>query len=257
MSGPLKIVPLPVRRQVEDGLRVAIVSGHFAPGMHLPDKFLCETFGTSRSVVREAVRLLEAEGLVTVHPNRGPFVALLSVKDATEIYEVRGALEALGGEGFAIHASEAERAALRAVFDDLRAARAGMPKDALLDIKRRFYAILMEGSRNALATGMLERLLVRVAQLRATSLSAENRLPRTVEEIARIMDAIERRDAVAAGAACRAHVAAAAAVALAILRERDAEGVDGTRAAAAGAAATAGAETRTRRAPRAVRAKTD
>jgi DNA-binding GntR family transcriptional regulator len=223
MSSPLRVVPQPVRRQVEDGLRAAIVSGHFPPGEHLPDKFLCETFGTSRSVVREAVRLLEAEGLVTVHPNRGPFVAMVSVEDATEIYDVRGALEALAGEGFAAHASDAERAELAAVYDELRATQEGASRDVLLDIKRRFYEVLTRGSRNALATRMLEGLLVRVAQLRATSLSSENRLPRTVEEIGRIMEAIDRRDGVAAGAACRAHVRAAADVALEILRARDAD----------------------------------
>ena len=92
MDSSLKIIPRPVRQQVEDGLRDAIVSGRFAPGEHLPDRALCELFGTSRSVVREAVRLLEAEGLIIVHPNRGPFVATMSVAEATEIYEVRAAL---------------------------------------------------------------------------------------------------------------------------------------------------------------------
>jgi DNA-binding GntR family transcriptional regulator len=73
---------------------------------------------------------------------------------------------------------------------------------------------------------MLERLLVRNAQLRATSLSSKNRLPQTVAEIDRIMDAIEQKDAAATGAACRAHVRAAADVALRILKERDAKARD-------------------------------
>ncbi|PLZ02192.1 GntR family transcriptional regulator [Burkholderia sp. WAC0059] len=222
MSSSLKVVPQPVRRQVEDALRAAIVAGRFLPGDHLPDRLLCETFGTSRSVVREAVRLLEAEGLVVVHPNRGPFVAMLSVEDARDAYEVRAALEALAGEGFARRASEAERAALRAVYEELRDAPAGISRDALLDLKRRFYEILTTGSRNALATRMLERLLIRNSRLRATSLSSPNRLPKTVEEIGRIIEAVERRDAAAAAAACRAHVEAAADVAIRILRERDA-----------------------------------
>lgn len=223
MSSSLRVVPQPVRRQVEDGLRAAIVSGRFLPGDHLPDRMLCETFGTSRSVVREAVRLLEAEGLVVVHPNRGPFVAMLSVEEATDIYEVRAALEALAGEGFAARANDAERAALRAVYEELRDAPADVSRDTLLDIKRRFYEILTAGSRNALAARMLERLLIRNSQLRATSLSSEQRLPKTVEEIGRIIEAIERRDPAAAAAACRAHVEAAAAVAIGILEARDAE----------------------------------
>jgi DNA-binding GntR family transcriptional regulator len=215
-----KVVPQPIRRQVEDKLRDAIVSGHFLPGEHLSDRVLCETFGTSRSVVREAVRLLEAEGLVVVHPNRGPFVVALTADEATQIYEVRGALEALVGEGFAIRATDEERAALRAVYVELRDAGPRARREDLLDMKRRFYEILTKGSRNAYAAQMLERLLIRNAQLRATSLSSPDRLPKTVEEIGLIIDAVERGDSVAAGRACRDHVERAAEGALQIIRAR-------------------------------------
>lgn len=227
-SNSLKVVPQPVRRQVEDGLRAAIISGRFLPGDHLPDRMLCETFGTSRSVVREAVRLLEAEGLVVVHPNRGPFVAILSVEDATDIYEVRAALEALAGEGFAVRATDEQRAMLRAVYQELCDARADISREAMLDTKQRFYEILTRGSGNALATRMLERLLIRNSQLRATSLSSPDRLPKSAEEIGRVVEAIERKDPVATGAACRAHVQAAAEVAIRILRERAAAAQGGS-----------------------------
>jgi GntR family transcriptional regulator, trigonelline degradation regulator len=219
MEQSLKIVPQPVRRQVEDALREAIVTGRFVPGDHLPDRLLCEAFGTSRSVVREAVRLLEAEGLIVVYPNRGPFVAPLSVEEAREIYEVRAALESLAGEGFARHASAAQRAALRAVYEELRNRGAAETRQTLLDMKRRFYDILSQGCGNAYAARMLDRLLCRNAQLRATSLSSPDRLPRTIAEIGDIIEAIENRNPAAAAAACRRHVEQAAAVALAILAE--------------------------------------
>jgi DNA-binding GntR family transcriptional regulator len=202
---------------VEDALREAIVGGRFLPGEHLPDRVLCEAFGTSRSVVREAVRLLEAEGLIVVHPNRGPFVAPLSVDEAREIYEVRAALESLAGAGFARHATAAQRAALNAVYEELRDRGPACDRNSLLDIKRRFYDILTQGCGNAYAERMLDRLLSRNAQLRATSLSRPDRLPRTIAEIGDIIAAIERHDPAAAAAACRRHVEQAAAVALAIL----------------------------------------
>jgi GntR family transcriptional regulator, trigonelline degradation regulator len=217
----LKVAPLPVRRQVEDRLRDAIVTGHFLPGEHLSDRALCETFGTSRSVVREAVRTLEAEGLVVVLPNRGPFVASLSVQEAAEIYEVREALEAMAGEGFALRATDEERAALRRIYEELRCCGPEADRHVLLDIKRRFYEVLTNGSRNTYGARMLERLLSRNAQLRAMSLSSPDRLPKTVAEISLIVDAVEKRDAKAAAEACRNHVRQAAAVALWILGERE------------------------------------
>lgn len=180
-------------------------------------------FGTSRSVVREAVRRLEAEGLVTVHANRGPFVAVLSIEEAAEIYEVRAALEALAGEGFAVRANDAERAELHGVFDELRRFGSEVTQEGLLDIKRRFYEIMTKGCRNTLVARMLDQLLTRNAQLRATSLSSSNRLPATIAELAQIVDAIDRRDPVAAAAACRSHVQAAADIAIGILQARDSQ----------------------------------
>lgn len=222
----MRIQPQSVRQQVEYQLRTAIISGIFAPGSHLSDRALCEEFGVSRSIIREAVRLMEAEGLVTVVPHRGPFVAFLSAAEAAQVYEVRGALEALAGEGFAERASDEERAELRQVYDELAAAGPEAGRAALLDLKRRFYDVLLRGSRNAYVGRMLGQLLNRNAQLRATSLSDPGRLPQTVREIRRIVEAVDRRDPEGAWQACREHVAAAAAVALRILRQREREAQD-------------------------------
>jgi DNA-binding GntR family transcriptional regulator len=220
-TGALRVVPLPMRRLVEDGLRRAILDGRFKPGEHLPDRMLCELFGASRSVIREAVRLLEAEGLITVQPNRGPFVALISATEAAQIYEVRGVLEALAGEGFAVRATDAERQELRSVFERLAQMQPDASQSELLGIKQEFYDILQRGCRNPLVARMLDQILNRNRQLRAMSLSDPGRLTHTIAEIRRVMDAIEHRDPEGAWDACRIHVRRAAAVALRILRERD------------------------------------
>lgn len=223
----MRVVPQPIRRQVEEGLRAAIVNGRFMPGEHLPDRMLCELFGASRSVVREAVRLLEAEGLIVVQPNRGPFVALLSEEEATQIYEIRGVLEALAGEGFALRATDKERRELRQVFEELKLVRPEAGRENLLAIKRRFYDVLLRGSRNTYVTRMLDQVLNRNMQLRATSLSDPGRLPSTIKEIERVVEAVERRDAPSAFIACREHVQRAAEVALRLLKaQREVQDLD-------------------------------
>ena len=218
---PLRLVSPSLRSAVEDQIRQAIMAGDLPPGRHLSDRMMCERFGVSRTVVREAVRLLEAEGLVTVVPHRGPFVAFLTAAEAVQIYEVRAALEALAGQGFAERASDAERAALRRVMTSLEAAGSQTSREELLDHKRAFYAVLLQGCRNQYASRMLGLLLNRNAQLRATSLSAPDRLPNTLRELRRVVEAIEQRDGEGAAAACRDHVRAAATVALRVLRERE------------------------------------
>lgn len=218
---PPRALPQPVRRQAEERLRRAILDGTYAPGEHLSDRALCERLGVSRPIVREAVRLLEAEGLVTAVPHRGPFVAFLSAGEAAQVYEVRAALEGLAGAGFAERASAEERAELRRIYEALAASGPAHGRQALLAIKQRFYEVLLRGCRNTYAARMLEQLLNRNAQLRATSLSAPERLPGTVRELGRIVEAIEQRDPAGARQACLDHVQAAAAVALRILRERE------------------------------------
>lgn len=216
----MRVVPQPMRRQVEEGLREAIVNGRFLPGEHLPDRMLCDLFGASRSVIREAVRLLEAEGLLVVLPNRGPFVAFLSEAEAAQIYEVRGVLEALAGEGFARRASPEDRRELRAAFEELKATTPEVGRETLLAIKRRFYDVLLRGSQNQYVARMLDQLLNRNMQLRATSLSDPSRLPATVKEIERVVEAVERQDPAGAFIACREHVQRAAEVALRLLRQQ-------------------------------------
>lgn len=217
-----KVVPKPIRQQAEDALRQAIITGRFAPGEHLSDRVVCEVLGASRSVVREAIRLLEAEGLVTVIPHRGTYVAFLSSAEAAQIYEVRGVLEALAGEAFATRASDEERQELYAVFEQLAKSTAGSGGNTtLLELKQRFYAVLLKGCRNSYVARMLDQMLNRNMQLRATSLSEPGRLPRTIEELRRVVDAIERRDGEEAWLACRAHVQAAAAIALRVLRNNE------------------------------------
>ena len=224
----MRVTPQPVRRQVEERLREAIIDGRFLPGERLPDRMLCELFGVSRSVIREAVRLLEAEGLIELVPNRGPFVAFLSPADAAQVYEVRATLEALAGRGFAERASVEEVAELRMVFEELAAVRPGADRIAVLGLKRRFYDVLLRGCRNAYVARMLDQLLNRNTQLRATTLSDPERMPHTVAELRRIVEAMERRDGEGAWQACRDHVTEAARVALRILNRRAEVGEGGS-----------------------------
>ena len=171
-GAPRRVEPMPVRRQVEDALRDAIVTGHYPPGTHLSDRALMETFGTSRQIIREAIRLLEAEGLVEQRPHRGPIVAMLTADEAEDVYAVRAQLEGLVVHEFARKAIESDRAALRAVFERLSRSGAADNKEALLAIKQQIYDVLLVGCGNSYASQMLTTILHRIRQLRAYSLSA-------------------------------------------------------------------------------------
>lgn len=211
-----------VRKQVEDHLRRAITQGLFAPGQHLSDRVLQSTFNVSRTVVREAVRQLEAEGLIETVPHRGSFVRSVSLEEVSQIYDVRCVLEALASKGFARNATKEQIDALAAVLDEIRALVDAPQADALIDLKHKFYTILMDGCGNTYVEQMLGQILNRNMQLRRTSLSVPGRLPQTVAELDQLIDALRRRDEQAAWDATIKHVRNAGAVALAVLSRQSA-----------------------------------
>ena len=211
-----------LRRQIEEQLRRMIINGHFAPGAHLSDRVLCEIFGVSRAVVREALRQLEAEGLVETIRHKGSFVKIFSVEEVEQLYSVRGVLEALAAKDFARHATDEQIEQLSAVLDQIAANESPRP-DLLLDLKRQFYSVLLAVNANAYVRTMLGQIYNRIMQLRGISLSDTKRLPDTIAELSRLVDAIRRRAEEAAWAASLEHVNNAGRVAIQVLKQRSAE----------------------------------
>lgn len=211
-------IAAPVRSQVVETLRVAITSGRFTPGQRLVEKDLCDLMGVSRPSVREALRQLESEGLIVTIPNRGPLVSRLSARDAASIYEVRGALEALAAKLFAASASDRQIADLEASLERLEAAYATCDVEKIIETKKDFYDILLEGSGNSIIPSILSMMNARITQLRRVSLSSPKRAAASIREIRAVLKAIKHRDPEAAFKATLHHIEQAAKVALASLQ---------------------------------------
>ena len=217
----MRVAPIaaPVRRQVVETLRAAITSGRFAPGQRLVEKDLCDLLGVSRPSVREALRELESEGLISTIPNRGPLVSTLSARDAASIYEVRGVLEGLAAKLFAERATDEQIAELSASVDRLEAAYATADVEQILVAKKAFYDVLLEGSQNVVIPSILRTMNARVTQLRRVSLSSPKRLPASIGEIRAVLKAIRDRDPEAAFQASLRHIAEASKVAMEKLKD--------------------------------------
>lgn len=211
---PLVREAAPLRQEMIRRLRVAILAREYRPGERLTEKPLCERFGVSRTVVREALRQLEAEGLVSMVPNQGPVVAVLSRQDAVALFEVRAALEALAAELFAARASVAERERLQWAVRTVEAAFDKADLAEWLSAKDEYYEALFAGAHNEVIRGTVRGLHARVQMLRGLSLQSSGRQPQTLAEITRITEAAVAGDGAAAGEAARYHVEQAAAVAL-------------------------------------------
>lgn len=207
-----------LRDRVTDAVRDAIMRGVLEPGRRLTERELGELTGVSRTSLREALRSLQAEGLVERSGARGLQVAVLTEDVVSELYDVRAPLEAAAVELCVRNASDAQVAALK---DALKMPKTG-GLDRQLAATRDFYDLLLDAAGNSILQQMFGTIEARIHALRRVSLRSEGRAEASRRELLEIIGLIEQRDAQAAAAAAHAHVTAAKSAALAALAMRDA-----------------------------------
>ncbi len=209
----------PLRMQVVNLLRAEIVAVQFEPGERLIERTLCERYGVSRTVIREALRQLESEGLVNIVPNRGPVVATLTAAEARGLYEVRAVLEALAGRDFANRATKAQRATLKERMKRLSAAYAAGDAYKIVAAKDEFDDALLDGAGNPAIRSTLLGIRARTSLLRRLLMFSAERNVVAERELKEITRAATSGDPEAAWAACESHVQTAAELALELLEQ--------------------------------------
>src|SRR6516164_8056086 len=145
----LRIDDVPtVRAMVAQKLREAIMSGTLKPGQRLVERELCEMMGVSRPSIREALRLLEADGLVNTVPHRGPVVSTITIEEARQLYAARAMLEGFAGRECARLCDEKVVRRIGDALTRLKAAAVKTDFAATLQAKTDFYAALIGGCQN-------------------------------------------------------------------------------------------------------------
>ena len=218
----VKRVASPLRQSVMESIRNAIATGHFKAGERLVERDLCEMTGVSRTLVREVLRQLEAEGLIEVVAHRGPVVAEVTIEQAEGIFQVRQELEGLASQLFVENATDADRAALAKSFQELKQAMDQEDAMERLNAKNNFYDQLISGAHNE-ALGITLRLLnSRVMVLRSASLLMPGRSQLSMAELGQLMDALLAGDGKRARKAAVKHVKNAGKSAIASLKQSQA-----------------------------------
>jgi GntR family transcriptional regulator, trigonelline degradation regulator len=202
-----------LRDRVTDKVREAILRGDLEPGRRLTERELGVLTGVSRTSLREALRSLQAEGLVERSEARGVQVAVLSESVVSELYDVRAALEPAAVALFVRNATDDH---MQQLVDALTPAREDI--DAHLDSSRLFYRVLLAGAANSILQQMFGSIEARIHYLRRLSLRMASRAEASANEIYEVTRLIQERDASAAAASARRHVLAARAAALEALR---------------------------------------
>jgi DNA-binding GntR family transcriptional regulator len=199
----------PLRDKVVDELRRRIIDGAYGPGHRLTEERLADDFGVSRNPVREAIRVLEAEGFLIALPRRGAVVASMTVQDVKNLFDVRLSLEVLAARLAAERAGDDGAAMLNRLLAQAGATRGGADLAAL---NTRFHATVGALAGNTLLTGIMDSLHGRLQWVYRQSV--DQRAAASWSEHEAIAVAIRSGDVRAAGAAARTHVLAARKTAL-------------------------------------------
>lgn len=210
MAGHLQPIKLdsykPLRELVCENIRQAIIDGTFSPGERLMEIQLADEMGVSRTPVREAIRKLELEGFVVMIPRRGTYVADISIKDITEIYEIRISLDVLAAGLAAERITDEELATLNGYLVEISKHVPSMNMDKIVELDSAFHDVLYHASRNERLESIINNLREQLTGIRGRSMSAPGRMVETMDEHRALVEAIAARDVERAQRAARVHL---------------------------------------------------
>lgn len=220
-----------------------IVDGELPPGTRVPERDLCDRFAVSRTPLREALKVLAAEGHVSLLPNKGARVTRLTTRDVEELFEVSGALEALAGELACARITDAEVAELKALHYEMALYHARRDLPAYYALNRRIHEAIVRASGSNVLQGLYEHVSARIRRARFVAAMPFDRWDQAMSEHEGILNALVRRDGATLAVILKQH-----------LRNKSKQvveagfAIDNTDAAGTGVAeAKAGARARTRR----------
>jgi DNA-binding GntR family transcriptional regulator len=195
----------PVYLRVRERIRSDILSGRFQPGVRIKIADLARRYNVSQMPVREALQMLQGEGLVTIAPNRGASVRAVDERFIRNMYDVRAALEALLVRACARRISESDIFRLHSIEGHYEEAARGANRDACLRYNEQFHHVVYECADNPEALEMLERHWGLIDSLRGRYGFGPDRLNQIIAEHRQLLRALDQRDEKAAESLAVAH----------------------------------------------------
>lgn len=197
---------LPLRDVVFRTLRQAILTGEMKPGERLLEIHLANKLGVSRTPIREAIRMLELEGLVIMVPRRGAQVAQITEKSMSDVLEVRCALDELAVELACERISEEEKRELEDACGAFEKATVTKQVHVIAKADVEFHDIIFKAAGNPRLTQMINNLAEQMYRYRFEYIKDETQHQMLIEEHRRICESISNRDVAAAKEAIRVHI---------------------------------------------------
>ncbi len=195
-----------LHEQATQRLRQMLVEGRIAPGAKLNERELAHVLQVSRTPLREAIKMLAAEGLVELVPNRGAIALALSEADVLNTFEVMAGLEGLSGELAAQRITAAELAEIRAMQFEMMGAYTRGDLSNYYRINSMIHAAINAAAKNPVLTSTYNQVNARLQALRFRSNQDGDKWKRAVKEHEKMVEALSARDGAALRALLQQHL---------------------------------------------------
>jgi DNA-binding GntR family transcriptional regulator len=205
LSSRIPVAPA-LYEQVAERLRTRIFAHELSPGAWIDEQALAIEYGISRTPLREALKVLAAEGLVLLKPRRGCYVTQLSEQDIDEVFPVMALLEGQVAAEAARRATSADFARLAAIHAELEKHAAANNTDRFFDANQRFHTALQEIAGNSYLAQLIDDARQVIKLTRRDSLRLEGRLKQSLAEHREILEALRNKDSALAGQRMHEHL---------------------------------------------------
>jgi len=201
----------PIRRttlhqQIAGYLRQMIFDGELEDGMRIPEKVLCTRFEISRTPLREALKVLANEGLITLLPNRGARVSKLTPEDIDEVFPVMGAMEAIAGEMAATAITLDEIAEIRALHYQMALHHTRGQRPQYFALNQKIHELILKAARNPTLSQLYKTLSGRIRRARYIANISQDRWDQAMAEHDDILQALADRDGDGLGRLLKNHL---------------------------------------------------
>ncbi|GAA3534775.1 GntR family transcriptional regulator [Zobellella aerophila] len=195
-----------LHEEVADCVRTMIIEGELKEGQRINEPELCQRLDISRTPLREALKVLHSEGMVTIEPNRGAWVATITPEEIREHFEIISSLERRAAELTAGKATDKDLTRLRQLQEKLERHYQARDRHEYFEVNQHIHRLIIELAGNETLTQLHHQLMNRVSRGRYLAIGVQHRWEESVDEHRALLGALLARDGEQAGRVLAEHV---------------------------------------------------
>lgn len=195
-----------LHQEVVAAIREMIIHGKLEPGQKIPEASLCETLQVSRTPLREALKVLAAEGMLELFPQRGARVALVTEQEVEELFPILASLEALATELACVAMTDGELLEIEALHTEMVSAYERLNRQEYARLNREIHFSILRAARNHSLLALYETLELKIRNIRHTARKTPSNWQTAIEDHEKLLRSMQNRDAQLASAVMRQHI---------------------------------------------------